>query len=132
MTDALVATCLHTHLRLPLLPSPSLAGTAPRCPNLMQKEPTPCCTLTANDIQHEAEYLDWNVRFQQTIHGNHKWYLNGAHDMMILPYTVQSFIEIMAEELRFVKRDCVKPKYTDLGNQIPGSDSMSAYSQPDF
>ena len=93
---------------------------------LVQKEPTPCCTLTADDTRQGAENLNWNGRFQQIVHGNYRWYLDGAHNEMSVPYTAQWFAEIVAEESRLVKRDCAELIYTDLGKKTPGSASTSA------
>ena len=82
---------------------------------LAQKEPTSCPILTPHDIREGAERLNWNGRFQQIIHGNHTWFLDGAHNEMSVPYAAQWFAEIVAKD-GFVKRDYTELLYTDSGN----------------
>ena len=94
------------------------ASLAQRLANafLVQKEPTSCHMLTPHDIREGAERLNWNGRFQQIIHGNHRWFLDGAHNEMSVPYAAQWFAEVVAKDLGYVKRDCIELMYTDLGN----------------
>ena len=82
--------------------------------------------LTPHDIREGAKHLNWDGRFQQIIHGNHRWFLDGAHDEMSVPYAAQWFAEIVAKDLGFVKQDCIELIYTDLGKQTPGCGSASA------
>ena len=91
------------------------ASLAQRLANalLVQKEPTSGHMLTPHDIREGAENLNWNGRFQQIIHGNHRWFLDGAHNEMSVSHSAQWFAEFVAKDLRFVKRGCIEPMYTD-------------------
>lgn len=80
---------------------------------LVQKEPTSRHMLTLHDIREGAERLNWNGRFQQIIHSNHRWFLDGAHNEMSIFYAAQWFAEVVAKELRFVKQGCIELMYTD-------------------
>jgi folylpolyglutamate synthase len=93
------------------------ASLAQRLANafLRQKEPTSCPMLTTDDIRQGAEQFNWRGRFQQVIHGNHTWFLDGAHNEMSVPYAAQWFAEVVAEN-GYVKRDCGELMYTDSGN----------------
>ena len=72
---------------------------------LAQKEPESRYMLTPQDIRQGAEGLNWYGRFQQIIHHNHRWFLDGAHNEMSVPYAAQWFADIVAKDLRFVKRE---------------------------
>ena len=91
------------------------ASLAQRLANalLVQKEPASPQMLTLHDIREGAECLNWYGRFQQIIHGNHRWFLDGAHNEMSVSYAAQWFAEVVVKELRFVKRGCMEPVYTD-------------------
>ena len=69
---------------------------------LTQKQPTSYHELTPQDLRKGAEHFKWIGRFQQIIHGNHRWFLDGAHNEMSVPYTAQWFAELVAKDLRFV------------------------------
>ena len=108
------------------------ASLAQRLANafLVRKGPTSSHMLTPHDIREGAEHLNWNGRFQQIIHGSHRWFLDGAHNEMSVPYAAQWFAEIVAKDLVFVKQECIELIYTDWGKQTPGSGSASATFQP--
>ena len=80
---------------------------------LVQKEPTSPHVLTLHDVREGAERLNWNGRFQQIIHGNYRWFLDGSHNEMSMFYAAQWFAEVVAKELKFVKRGCIESMYTD-------------------
>ena len=82
------------------------ASLAQRLANalLVQKEPASRPMLTLHDIREGAELLNWNGRFQQIVHSNHRWFLDGAHNEMSVFHAAQWFAEVVAKELRFVKR----------------------------
>ena len=71
---------------------------------LVRKGPTSSHMLTPHDIREGAEHLNWNGRFQQIIHGNYRWFLDGAHNEMSVPYAVQWFVESVGKDLEFVNR----------------------------
>ena len=93
------------------------AALAQRLANafLMRKEPIPGHLLTPHDIRDGAERLNWYGRFQQIIRGNHRWFLDGAHNEMSVPYAAQWFAEIVAKDLEFVEVVRRELMHTDLG-----------------
>lgn len=76
--------------------------------------PTSSHILTTHDIRKGAEQFNWNGRFQQIIHGNHRWFLDGAHNEMSVPYTAQWFAEIVVKDFGCVKQNCKVLLYPDL------------------
>ena len=68
-------------------------------------------TLTPDDIREGAKRFNWNGRFQQIIHGSHRWFLDGAHNEMSVSYSAEWFAENVAKAVGFVKRDRIE---TDL------------------
>ena len=69
---------------------------------LVQRASAPYSMLTLDDIRKGAEQFNWNGRFQQIIHGKHRWLLDGAHNEMSVPYPAQWFAEVVREDLGYV------------------------------
>ena len=67
---------------------------------LLQKQPTSCPALTPQEIREGVERFTWIGRFQQIVQGDHRWFLDGAHNEMSVPYTAQWFADI-TKELRY-------------------------------
>ena len=61
--------------------------------------------LTSQDILEGAKDLRWNGRFQTIVRGNHRWFLDGAHNEMSVPHPAQWFAELVKEPQGFVDRD---------------------------
>ena len=56
--------------------------------------------LTSYDISEGIENFSWIGRFQQIVQGSQRWFLDGAHNEMSVPYPAQWFAEIMTKDLR--------------------------------
>ena len=95
---------------------------------LLQKEPPPCHILTPLEIREGVERFNWIGRFQQIIHGDHRWFLDGAHNEMSVPYTAQWFADV-TKDLRYGKRSYMKTEHTDVDTKPPKPDSPSAHFQ---
>ena len=104
------------------------ASLAQRLANafLAGKERASSHVLTPQDIREGAKHLNWNGRFQQIIHGSHKWFLDGAHNEMSVPYTARWFAATVSEDLGYVKRKFLELFHPDLDNQTDGFGSASA------
>lgn len=67
---------------------------------LSQKGAPPDHFLTPRDLREGVEHFSWLGRFQQVVQGNHRWFLDGAHNEMSVPYAAQWFAEIVMKDLR--------------------------------
>ena len=95
---------------------------------LSQKQPTSCHTLTPHEIREGVERFTWLGRFQQIIQGNHRWFLDGAHNEMSVPYTAQWFADV-TKDLRYGKCNYTKTARTDIDMKPLEPDSTSTYLQ---
>ena len=95
---------------------------------LLQKQPTPCQTLTPLEIREGVERFNWIGRFQQIVHGDHRWFLDGAHNEMSVPYTAQWFADV-TKDSRYVQRSYMKTAHTDVDTKPHEPDSTSAHFQ---
>lgn len=108
------------------------ASLAQRLANafLVRKGRASSHVLTPHDIREGAKQFNWNGRFQQIIHGSHKWFLDGAHNEMSVPYTAQWFADIVSKDLGYVKRRFMELFHPDLDVQTVEPGSASASLQP--
>ena len=83
---------------------------------LLQNEPALRHTLTPQDIREGAEQFNWHGRFQQIVLGNHRWYLDGAHNEMSVPYAAQWFADVVPKDLGFVDRYCIELAHTNTND----------------
>lgn len=67
---------------------------------LSQKEASADHFLTPHDLREGVEHFSWIGRFQQVTQGSHRWFLDGAHNEMSVPYAAQWFAEIITKDLR--------------------------------
>lgn len=95
---------------------------------LLQKQPTPCHTLTPLEIREGVERFNWIGRFQQIVHGDHSWFLDGAHNEMSVQYAAQWFADV-TKDSRYGKRSYVKTAHTDVDTKPRKPDSTSAHFQ---
>lgn len=56
--------------------------------------------LTPNDVRKGIENFFWIGRFQQITHGTHRWFLDGAHNELSVPFAAQWFVEIIRNDFR--------------------------------
>ena len=96
---------------------------------LLQTKPTSCHIITPHEIREGVKHFNWIGRFQQLIHGDHRWFLDGAHNEMSMPYTASWFVDAI-KDLRYGKRSCMKTAHTDVDMKLPGPGSTSTYLQP--
>ena len=57
-------------------------------------------SLNKIDIDEGAKNPSWIGRFQQVVQGKHRWYLDGAHNELSMPFAVEWFAEIIKQDLR--------------------------------
>lgn len=86
---------------------------------LSQKQPTSCHTLTPREIREGVERFIWICRFQQIVQGDHRWFLDGAHNETSVPYTTQWFADV-TKDLRYGKRSYPETAHTDVNMKLPG------------
>lgn len=98
---------------------------------LSQKQPTPCHTLTPVEIREGVERFNWIGRFQQIIHGEHRWFLDGAHNEMSVPHAAQWFAD-GTKDLRYGMRTYMQNAHTDVDTKPPKPNSTSAHFQSHF
>ena len=80
---------------------------------LLQKQPTSCHTLTPSEIREGVERFTWIGRFQQIVQGDHRWFLDGAHNEMSVPYPAQWFADV-TKDLRYGEQSYMMPAHTDI------------------
>lgn len=56
--------------------------------------------LTSCDLRESIENFSWIGRFQQIIQGGNRWFLDGAHNELSVPYPARWFAEIVTKDLR--------------------------------
>lgn len=95
---------------------------------LLQKQPPSSHTLTPREIREGVERFTWIGRFHQLVQGDHRWFLDGAHNEMSVPYTAQWFANV-TKDLRYVKRGCMRIVHTDVDLKQSELDSTSTYIQ---
>ena len=95
---------------------------------LLQKQPSSCHTLTPHEIREGVERFTWIGRFQQLVQGDHRWFLDGAHNEMSVPYTAQWFADV-TKDSRYGKRGFTKTARTDEDMKTLEPDSTSPYLQ---
>lgn len=83
------------------------ASLAQRLANtfLARNGSSPSDMLTLKDIRKGCEHFRWFGRFQQIVHGKFRWFLDGAHNELSVPYPAQWFAEVVTQDLGFGKED---------------------------
>lgn len=71
---------------------------------LTQKAPLAGGLLTQNDLREGSECLNWYGRFQQIVDGNFRWFLDGAHNEMSVPFAAQWFAKLVIKDSGYVDK----------------------------
>ena len=72
--------------------------------SFLQKQGGSIHLLTPDDIKEAVQHFSWSGRFQQIVRGTHKWFLDGAHNELSVPYAVRWFAEMIKQEFRLLSK----------------------------